>query len=192
MRDQIRIFLSAFTLAAIVFSFGCKTTTQEPPGTGTATPSASPTTPDVQPPGACTVDALEKWIATRINDNGGPLKAQYDAKKFSISAEEVTVKTKSEDGKEEQTGTYAQVTVSGALSGDGTLDLLNGIIKPLIKRPDANQGPCVTSVKYVTPSTTDAPTTDFIWSYCPVGSQVCSDGTCSQYCTGRTGGITKD
>lgn len=191
MRNWNRILLSAFVLATLVFSLGCPPKTTPPAGINTGSPGPTATKPDVQPPSACTVDALNQWIKTRVDNLGGPLKAQWDAKKFSITAEEVTVKTKSPDGKEEQTGTYAQLTVSGAVTGDGALGAINGIIQPLTKRPDANQGPCVTSVKYVTASDSGVATDDFMWSYCPAGTQVCSDGTCSQYCSGRTGGITK-
>jgi hypothetical protein len=186
MRNRIRDIFAAISIATLVFSFGCTPTAQQAPGTGTGTPTASPTTPDVDGPSACTIDAINQWIEAKRSS--GPLAGQSD---LYITAIPVEVTTYNEKGVE-QKATYAHLQVGDQLNGNPlpTFPALNGIIQPLVKKRSGNQGPCVTAVKYVTLQT-DGKTMseDFLWSYCPVGSQVCSDGTCSQYCKDGTGGI---
>ncbi len=197
MRNQFKAPVATLILAVIVFAAGCPMAPPDTGGTQNGTPVAVPTEPEVAGPAKCDINGINDWIGDRIKNAGGPLKSQFDGGSFVMKAVPVTLKTTNEKG-EEQEATYAQLVISKVLTDHDdkstpklapTLPQLNAIIQPLVKW-NANSGPCVTSVKYITEATADAPASeDFMWSYCPVGSQVCSDGTCSQYCKDGTGGI---
>ncbi len=197
MRNRIRDIFTALVLTALVFSMGCGTLQQEPPGTGTGTPEQRPSPPEVAGPSKCDVDGINEWIASRIKSIGGPLKEQYEGQKFTFNAEEFSVTTPNPNGGE-QVGKFKRLIISKKLTDHypnantnpgqaRTLPQLNGIIQPLINWGSGSKGPCIVEVKYVTEATKDAAASDdFMWSYCPVGSQVCSNGTCDVYCTGGT------
>jgi hypothetical protein len=145
----------------------------------------------------CEVTKINEWIANRISQTGGPLKKQFDDGKFTFKAEGFEVRTPDPNGGE-QVGNYIRLVISknltdhypNASSDPGQarpFPQLNGIIQPLVNWSAGSNGPCIVAVKYVTEATSDAAASDdFMWSYCPVGTQVCSDGTCSDFCTGRT------
>lgn len=194
MKTCIRKAFAGLMLTALIFSTSCSV--QDSAGGKQET--EDPDLPPPVTPEKCTVDNINEWIKKKINRKGGPIAKQYNNGKgtFVFKAVELPVETQNPNG-EKQTGKYKRLIISKTLidHAEGsvppgparTLPQLNGIIQPLVNWGAGTNGPCVVSVKYVTEATALAPASDdFEWSFCPVGSQICPDGTCSEYCAGGT------